>query len=524
MHRTLAVLLLLALAPASAQWGVPYTCGREYSDVMSQVKGDHPFYKSFADGGRGVATVLAAWVRSVLNATEAELPLLFGYYANDDDTRAACAAARSPPYVKAGGGALLCDLLLDQGGVAAKNLGEYFVRTLDLGCASRGAGCSSLNATDDWNSAKQLVRGFGFSPFRAFQTGWRSQCAGGVYNPDGSCLTVGELAAKNGERPADERFYGVSGGGGSGTGFEVFCVDPATGVETTLVTGGGGGGGGVNSPEDGLPLGAGGGGGGGAQVGAGGAPRVGAGIGSGEDGFVDVLDDVNATAFAASMGAVAARMRACRATGHEVVLRGGGGGGCGFEAYTSYNLSDPTANQPEAYPNAVSVGFGFQFSLGASAKLTPNAGPTSHAYVTCPVGDGACPNCVGGGAGGLGAGGGEWKAVNAVFKCADEISQKMCARARTADGRPYGAFARYPACNCPLARLYKRRHLPDEPQWAWERNATCVYPPARGQPTPAPADEYPELGLGDILEHPEWCVHPLFSSCEPMPGCEPAKR
>ena len=497
------------------------TCAETFGEVMSEFKGKHPFHQVYASGGYEIADNLASWVRDVLGVTEQSHPTLFSYYSNINDSLEECLTAETHPYILSGGGNSLCESLEWYSGMHNKTLGQYFSNLLDLGCASRGQGCSSTNSTLDWENRMQLIKNFGYNSYTSFLSAVESECpmrlaTSSVYNPNGACQNISELHQSNLYKP--QKYYGLSGGGGSGAGFEIFCQDLITNQETTIVTGGGGGGGGVNSPEECIGISSGGGGGGGVQIGSSGEPRVGGGCGNHPPGWIDVKSDVNPVKFSLEMNStVRQQIQSCHKNQSTVVvLRGGGGGGAGFEAYSPWDVTNCSLSPTEISPNALSVGYGFQFSLGG--KLTPNAGNTEDEYIVCPNSppsqcSSTCldkPQV---------ASPPDWKGISTVFKCADLLSQRVCKKATTADGRPYGKFAHYTSCNCPISRLYKYTYLPDSPQWEYDRNGTCVYPPDHGEPTPAPGNVFPELSESDLINNPKWC--PALKGCPPLPGCVP---
>eukprot|EP01060_Flectonema_neradi_P025677 TRINITY_DN34494_c0_g1_i1.p1 TRINITY_DN34494_c0_g1~~TRINITY_DN34494_c0_g1_i1.p1 ORF type:complete len:517 (+),score=82.98 TRINITY_DN34494_c0_g1_i1:66-1616(+) len=509
-------LLLLSMQSAFGVGVYSRTCAATFEEVMTKFKGSHPFHEAFAAGGYEIAVSLSDWVRDVIGVNESTHPTMFSYYSNIGDTTQPCLTAKSRPYVT-GGTPPLCDALEWYSGSHNKTLSLYFTTLLDLGCTSRGHGCESTNATTDWNSRKQLIKNFGFTPYEAFLSNISNTCPSQpptsvVFNPKGGCLTVPELAQHN--QVSEDKYYGLSGGGGSGAGFEIFCQNIHTKQEEIIISGGGGGGGGINTPEECVGIASGGGGGGGVQVGPNGEPRVGGGCGNSFPNHIDTQPDVNPTLFSMQLKTVKNLLQTCHNSSETtVVLRGGGGGGVGFEAYSRWNVSNCTL-QPVELPSALSVGYGFQFSLGT--KLTPNGGISESEYVVCPNNPKECSTtCIGDSQ----LSDSNWEGIGTIFKCADLLSQRVCRKAKTKDGRSYGKYAHYTSCNCPIARLFKNKYLPDTPQWEYDRNGTCVYPPDPNEPTPAPGDVFPELSKQDLIDNPQWC--PLLWGCPPLPGCEP---
>ena len=171
-----------------------------------------------------------------------------------------------------------------------RGLGRY------LGALMRAGTPGAPPPTENWSddgSFQKAVDSIGYTSFAEFIGGLcpgacdasgacKSTCDQ-VYLPEGIAsaagrdkMTLEQLAAAE---AAGLQFWGMSGGGGSGAGFEIMC-----GPDETIITGGGGGGGGATSPEEATAVQAGGGGGGGPPPG-GGARRGGGGGGGGGGGL-----------------------------------------------------------------------------------------------------------------------------------------------------------------------------------------------------------------------------------------------
>ncbi len=190
--------------------------------------------------------------------------LRVAFYTNRKDLGGPCA--------EAGGGAGLCKLL---GSIMERprGLGRYLGGLLRAG--SPGVPPPTEAWTDD-GSFREAVKSIGYKSFAEFigglcpvacdtSEGCKSTCDQ-VYLPEGIAsaagrdkMTLEQLAAAEAK---GLQFWGMSGGGGSGAGFEIMC-----GQDETIVTGGGGGGAGATSPEEATAIQAGGGGGGGPRSG-----------------------------------------------------------------------------------------------------------------------------------------------------------------------------------------------------------------------------------------------------------------
>eukprot|EP00913_Durusdinium_trenchii_P028003 g26254.t1 len=333
---------------------IPYACvssmalAKEALELCNKRR-VQPFSKQMFAGASAFAELLAGYVR--------DYPLRFAYYANWlTDTFVECLDAGTGPYQVPGGGEQLCSMLEWNAGVAEKNLAKYL---RDLMAAKHPK--SLLNTFN-------LVLDFGYNSYesmcKSMQKGWPRT----VYDPMGGHVSVEELYQQNQDgRP----YWGVSGGGGAGAGFEIFCVNDTNEEEETIITGGGGGGGGVNTPEEGTPIEAGGGGGGGVQVGADGIPAVGAGAGNHPPGVISIeMTQTDHKNWIESMKKVAESIRSCASTpGKHISLRGGDGGGAGFEAYLPWNVTNPEGNPEEVQPHGLSFGYGFQFARHSCLAL-----------------------------------------------------------------------------------------------------------------------------------------------------------
>ncbi|CAK9068583.1 unnamed protein product [Durusdinium trenchii] len=459
-------------------------------------------------GASAFAELLAGYVRD-------EYPLRFAYYANWlTDTFVECLDAGTGPYQVPGGGEQLCSMLEWNAGVAEKNLAKYL---RDLMAAKHPK--SLLNTFN-------LVLDFGYNSYesmcKSMQKGWPRT----VYDPMGGHVSVEELYQQNQDgRP----YWGVSGGGGAGAGFEIFCVNDTNEEEETIITGGGGGGGGVNTPEEGTPIEAGGGGGGGVQVGADGIPAVGAGAGNHPPGVISIeMTQTDHKNWIESMKKVAESIRSCASTpGKHISLRGGDGGGAGFEAYLPWNVTNPEGNPEEVQPHGLSFGYGFQFALGPktedpdsprAVRLTPNAGHSEAAFVSCPgAPDDTCYDCV------------DppsihpsnetpHKSTSFTYACSNAWAIQVCSLA-SYNGTVYGQYSHYSECNCPVSSWYRAKFLPDTPSFRSQKISHCYSEQGKGQ--------LPMVTKADVeLNCAKWCgaraptVSGFNNSCSILPGCE----
>jgi hypothetical protein len=416
------------------------------------------WHKTFARGAWEFAEQLQIWLNKVVGTdASSEYKLKFGYYPNAGEVVDACEVRSSGPYVT-GGGNPLCQLVERVAGLREKSLATLITSLLDFGLPIDSNGG---NNTDKYlNSATILAHlsDLGFRHYKDFIHSWNTNF---VYNPEVD--RYGEqLRYRVHEMPPG--YHGMSGGGGSGTGFEIFCVDNESGAETTIVTGGGGGGGGMSSPEAGTTVQAGGGGGGGVQLGPDGLPRIGAGIGNHPYDFLQIRPDVDVPAFLEGMRDAISDLRACHASNtSHLSLRGGGGGGGGAETFLRppTNVTDAPQERARRIAN---IGWGFQFAVGNNVKLTPNAGNNELPLVVCPYGIDTVDlksSCVDTISDAKRTEANTYVATNAIFTCASTIATRMCALANyTVDGvtTVYGAYLNYDQCNCEIAKqIYQQQ-------------------------------------------------------------------
>lgn len=189
--------------------------------------------------------------------------------------------------------------------------------------------------------------------------------------------------------PPDMAYYGISGGGGSGAGYQIQAFKPGSSTHYTLFSGGGGGGGGNTTPEGISPLvnmiNVGSGGGGGSQFSdcyiVGSENLNGLGLGAGTGSGVSTREGTNVTYAAPPavdysyyppvshpgwnntmvMNNYANNLTYLFHTlipqlyneGYTITVSGGGGGGTGLE------FLNPQGQ--EYVPHPVSVGYGFNF-------------------------------------------------------------------------------------------------------------------------------------------------------------------
>lgn len=247
-----------------------------------------------------------------------------------------------------------------------------------------------------------MVQNIGLTGFVNFLTNYLQSQVSKTYQNCGStevCPTISYLPYKIDDALnvlqswpiPNVNFWGISGGGGSGAGFQILAFMPGSDNHYTLYSGGGGGGGGNTNPEisNGLNylINVGSGGGGGNQFancyinnnqhldGLG----LGAGTGSGQS----ILEGTNfpfQTPPAVEYSFLAptnypswdhstirsqygsnlqnlfnTHIPALYAQGYTIQISGGGGGGSGLE------FLDPS--QAEFVPHAVSIGHGFNFCM-----------------------------------------------------------------------------------------------------------------------------------------------------------------
>ena len=233
------------------------------------------------------------------------------------------------------------------------------------------------------------------------------------------------------------------------------------------------------------------------------------------------------TAWIRSMKHVANAIRKCaKSEGKHVALRGGGGGGAGFETYFPWNVTGHGGMFPDTpediTPNAVSFGYGFQFALGPAlqagdsrkraVRLQPNAGFAEAAFVACPgSSDDSCSDCVDEPSGEL-----DGHAISLSFACSTAWATQVCGLA-SYQGTTYGKYGHYSECNCPVSGWYLARYLPNTSAFEPQKKPHCY--PGEGQP-PSITQEKLKANCA------KWCgirapqVGGSQQICPILPGCE----
>ena len=338
-------------------------------------------------------------------------------------------------------------------------------------------------------------------------------------NVNGSYLrkTIDDLSTAN--KLDGLPFYGTSSGGGAGAGWEVFCVEDATHIEETIVTGGGGGGGGFSSPYDGVAVNGGGGAGGGAQIGTSGTQHLGG--GAAFDGTAIEVTQTGAVAsWLTGMQDAREQMGACLAKeGYHLAVRGGGGGGVGFETFLPWDVTKPNEVPNERQPHGLSVGYGFQFAVGppyagsvnTTALLNPSFGAEEVVVAVCPD-VGADHQCGDGCIAPVSDVPVQFLEVGEVFRCAPLVAAAICKVATYPDGNqhlPYHQYRNFMLCNSPLARTYALEFLPPGPQWLW-----AAFPEAYNRTATDP----PFITLSEVAANRDaWC--PTLEDCPTLSVC-----
>ena len=333
--------------------------------VMAKTKGVNPDHLLDAWETYRFAHDLAVWVRHVLGLHDSESAALlkYGFYVDVSSTTTACLETK---VTTSGGGEPLCRLLAETAVTGDGSLVDYLVNLLDYGLKVDSNGQPNF---DKWKWTADLnaqVRRIGFEPFTRFVHQYDYAYP---YNPT--------LDINGEEEQAMPGWPGIKGLGGSGAGFEIFCVNQLTVVETTLVTGGGGGGAAVSDfLNNTAKNSASGGGGGGVQIGAKGVPHINAGAGSDPTAYGKVTSHTPKSMwqpFASAMAnQVIPQLKACHASKTSVVvLRGGGDGSASFSVSTDFKTPD------------YNVAYGFQFAMGLNAKLNSDASGQIP-FVICP--------------------------------------------------------------------------------------------------------------------------------------------
>lgn len=183
-------------------------------------------------------------------------PLRLAFYVDDNDVKAKCDDARSGKFMQGAGGAA-CDLLTSVTNL--EGMGKFLTSLIQA----------------DLDGARDHVRDLGSQAAQRF----RDAVGSGVYTPPNgwSVSNIGSME-ELAKLAAEGLFWGSSGGGGSGFGWQLTCVEDRPSKDDdgdddwspgfrTLWSGGGGGGAGFSSPYHGEPSRVGGGGGGGALAG-----------------------------------------------------------------------------------------------------------------------------------------------------------------------------------------------------------------------------------------------------------------
>ncbi|MDF1797025.1 MAG: hypothetical protein P1U63_10860 [Coxiellaceae bacterium] len=199
-----------------------------------------------------------------------------------------------------------------------------------------------------------------------------------VYYPDPNY----QYNLKNAPKTVQKKYYGISGGGGSGAGFEIFAIyknkscipkgataEKKNELKVAIFTGGFGGGGGITSPEENIKLSAGAGGGGGMQF------YSGLGLGAGTNHSAKTVQySYNAGENLQSISKdnesilshylhhlerniMQSNLNLTKACVDYITVEGGGGMGSGFE------LLDKTGEEYPLHAYSSEGGFQFKYKL-----------------------------------------------------------------------------------------------------------------------------------------------------------------
>jgi hypothetical protein len=486
----------------------------------------NPMHVEIARETHRFALVLATWVRSLLPTPH--LPLKFIYYidSNDASSKLPCSIAKSGPYVN-GGGKPLCRMIKEGVTLGDSSLPDYLVQLLDMG---KTIDSNGGNFWDKYKWTKDFldqVRRIGFEIYARtihyFDTRF-------VYNPKedqfGEQL-LGQVV---------DQYWGISGGGSSGAGFEIYCKSIVSHSDNStsenddndpgelILDGGGGFGTGLNSPQPGspeeYPVQAGGGGGGGINF------RsiltqeppdfvMGAGAGNHPYGWVQIKN-TKYLEFANRMKQAIVKIQKCHSTpGKAISLTGGGSGGGGFQALKK-DFSQ--------FEKGMDLGFGFQFAMGTHTKLVNNAGGQIP-FLVCPynkinnkvpwqmcVNDGSSSSSSGGGGGMASQKTSKSPTIApthafiphpVVASCGSAISFHVCAIATYVDPKtkqviPYGTYTSYAACMCPIQREYARDF---------------------GGRDPGPCGPTDQPIITSHWDHDKYCAAGVKLGCQPLVRC-----
>jgi len=490
------------------------------------------------------AEQLAVWVASLFPANGTTTPKIkFAYYPALLGELGSCTRNRVGKYARSeGAGAAMCQLLQDTSSLGAGTLTDYLVQLLDVG-KTEDANGDPQEFFDSVGDIASLVRQLGFEPYQRFVHSFNTKF---VYNPTDNKFgymnpsTIQSLSAQ---------YLGLSGGGGSGAGFGIFCRH-ANGTQETVFRGGGGGGAGGSAPAGpNQTLEAGGGGSGGVTTGTSAdgiiridpitklpvyAPQVYAVADLSPFGKVSVYPDpVLDSSYNMAVSDGVKRIQSCKSRGGEVWISGGGGGGAGYEWFTTA----PSAGGAGSSKTALNLGWGFQFAIGEGNKLTRHGlSKVPRTVMVCPYlrSSPLRGNRV------------DWQqcypqedddevddddddndedsvsatsaptsqpTTSVLYGCLGQVIPQVCGKATYFDTQTnkttaYTKYGNYVGCNCPLSNWYKE---------AYGTMLDKVYEPQCKGPKPSSPRYVPVL-TRDAFDI-KWCDGVKWKTCPVLKEC-----
>ena len=376
-----------------------------------------PFAAQDCSGSYTYANNLYAFMSRVLDVSEPEANQHFQYFQHtpsEDETTTPCLQAHQlgvglDPLIT-GGGAPLCDLMsyATSNSGSAASTSKLFPPYLNFLMATAYpivqnttvlGRLPELLATFSHPVMDSSVQDLGYNGYVDFLNSYYLQQAATPYADCGSSAVCSALyylpyATQQSQLqswpPAGINYWGMSGGGGSGAGYQIEAFKPNSATHYVLFSGGGGGGGGNTTPELNNPsppnlINTGSGGGGGSQFANcyvthdGNLNGLGLGAGTGSGLSITEGHDVTyqappATDYSfyppnthpswshdmtlASYGdnlsyLFRTLIPLLYNSGYTIAITGGGGGGAGLEFLNSAGA--------EYQPHPVSIGYGFNF-------------------------------------------------------------------------------------------------------------------------------------------------------------------
>jgi hypothetical protein len=499
-----------------------------------------PDNRIWAQESYRMAKQTALWVAKVLSDEGAsdpvtiagQFPVAFAFYPDGRYEYGTCEKNTASKYLKKGGaGEPLCNLMEESSSLGSGSLTDLTVQLMEVG---RSQAVNSDNA-EAISQAKQKamngifaqVRDLGFDPYYRFTQEYNTNL---VYNPKvdkfGNMIPVS---------PSQTDYAGLSGGGGSGAGFGLYCLKPDA-TQFTILTSGGGGGAGATSPgAASTPLEAGGGGNAGISVKNYSWAKLDNRWIPTENPSLDtfsfsdlnwsfgaIYDDdsvVNWSALPLKMSNAIDSLKKCRDNGWPIQIRGGGGGGEGFEFLKISGGQDDLL--------ALNLGYGFQFAIGLDANgqplqlyRHPVPALSQKQVIVCPytreIGIGIAKETVV-----------DWRKClsdnppptaqqinsqepTSLYSCMGNIVPKICKNATYVDSsdgnktKSYTAYGSYNSCNGPISAWYK-----EEYGTLWDK----IYEPSSKGPPNAP----PVITKATFNK--AWC-----SGIKPVTGCGQLKE